>query len=182
MNSFTIEQVLALAPDPASAKAGQGLANPGKWLKLHCAERSLWGEIQGSGKDPYRTQVDLSGPAFHCSCPSRKFPCKHGLGLMLIFAGHPAKVIQAAPPPWVEEYIAKREASAERKAAKSDPGTKPEDPEAAAKREAERAKTVAKREQSVANGVEELKIWLSDTVKHGLAHARQNAARSWDAM
>jgi uncharacterized Zn finger protein len=25
--------------------------------------------------------VDLSGPAFRCTCPSRKFPCKHGLAL-----------------------------------------------------------------------------------------------------
>src|SRR5712671_5336003 len=90
--SWSIEQVLALAPDPASAKAGQGLSNPGKWLKLHCTERSVWGEVQGSGKDPYRTQADLLGPAFHCSCPSRKFPCKHGLGLMLTFAGWPAKM------------------------------------------------------------------------------------------
>src|SRR5882757_5133926 len=150
--SWSIEQVLALAPDPASAKAGQGLSNPGKWLKLHCTERSVWGEVQGSGKDPYRTQADLLGPAFHCSCPSRKFPCKHGLGLMLIFAGQPAKVVPAKPPPWVEEYIAKREASAEKKAAKAEAANAPEDPEAAAKREAERARTAAKREQSVADG------------------------------
>jgi hypothetical protein len=171
-----------LAPEPASAKAGQSLSNPGKWLKLHRTERSVWGEIQGSGKDPYRAQVDLSGPAFHCSCPSRKFPCKHGLGLMLIFAAHPAKVIETAPPPWVEEYIAKRDTSAERKAAKAEAANKPEDPQAAAKREAERAKTAAKREQSVADGIEELRVWLTDTARHGLAHARQNAARSWDAM
>src|SRR5438093_2572557 len=116
MNSFTIEQVLALAPDPASAKAGQGLANPGKWLKLHCAERSLWGECQGSGKAPYRTQVDLSGPAFHCSCPSRKFPCKHGIGLLLIFASKPQSIAEAQPPSWVSEWLSKRDATTERKA------------------------------------------------------------------
>src|SRR5258705_9460073 len=135
MASWSIEQVLALAPDPASAKAGQGLSNPAKWLKLHRSERSVWGEIQGSGKDPYRTQADLSGPAFHCSCPSRKFPCKHGLALMLILAGKPEKVAEAAPPPWVTEWLGKREASAERKAAKAEAAERPEDPEAAAKRE-----------------------------------------------
>src|SRR5260221_12147944 len=141
METLTTEQVLALAPDAASAKAGQGLANPGKWVSLGRGGRSVWGECQGSGQTPYRTQADLSGPAFHCSCPSRKFPCKHGLGLPLIFAGHPAKVVKTAPPPWVEEYITKRDASAEKKAAKAESANVPEDPETAARREADRAKT-----------------------------------------
>src|SRR4051812_28757030 len=78
MQILTTEQVLALAPDAASVKAGQGLANPASWVSLGRDERSVWGECQGSGKLPYRTQMDAHGPAFHCSCPSRKFPCKHG--------------------------------------------------------------------------------------------------------
>src|SRR6266702_6950828 len=119
MQILTTEQVLALAADAASVKAAQGLANPGKWVSLGCGGRSVWGECQGSGKEPYRTQADLSGPAFHCSCSSRKFPCKHGLGLMLIFASKPQAVQEAAPPPWVTEWLAKREAGAERKAAKA---------------------------------------------------------------
>jgi hypothetical protein len=183
MSAWTVEQVLALAPDPASAKAGQGLGNPSKWLQLQHDATAVWGQVQGSGKDPYRTQVDLSGPAFHCSCPSRKFPCKHGLGLMLVFAAQPGKVAEAAPPAWVTEWLAKREASAERKAAKAQAAENPDaDPEAAARREAARAKTAARREDSVRAGMEELQVWLGDTVRHGLAHARQNAARSWDAM
>ncbi|HWH72306.1 MAG TPA: SWIM zinc finger family protein, partial [Candidatus Sulfotelmatobacter sp.] len=174
MGSWSIEQVLALAPDPASAKAGQGLGNPAKWRKLGHNDRAVWGEIQGSGKDPYRTQADLSGPAFHCSCPSHKFPCKHSLGLMLAFAAQPGKIAEAAPPAWVTEWLAKREASAERKAAKAQEAAAPEDPETAAKRESARAKTAAKREDHVREGMEELQVWLGDTVRHGLAHARQH--------
>lgn len=34
-------------------------------------EAAVWGLCQGSGKDPYQTQIDLIGPAFRCSCPSR---------------------------------------------------------------------------------------------------------------
>src|SRR6202034_3296211 len=98
MEILTTAQVLALAPDAASAKAGQGLGNPGKWVSLGRRERSVWGQCQGSGKDPYRTQADLTGPAFHCSCPSRKFPCKHGLGLLLILASNGAKFSEAEPP------------------------------------------------------------------------------------
>jgi hypothetical protein len=70
------EQVLALAADPASAKAGQSLARAAKWSATGSSARALWGRCEGSGKQPYQTMVDLAGPAFRCSCPSRKFPCK----------------------------------------------------------------------------------------------------------
>ncbi len=43
------------------------------------------GLCAGSGKDPYQTVVDL-GPRYQCSCPSRKFPCKHALALLLSWA------------------------------------------------------------------------------------------------
>src|SRR6187402_288673 len=152
METLTTEQVLALAPDAASVKAGQGLANPGKWVSLGRGGRSVWGECQGSGKDPYRTQADLSGPAFHCSCPSRKFPCKHGLGLLLLLAGNAARVAEAAAPAWVSEWIAKRDAGAEKKAAKVETETAPTDPETAARREADREKRAAKREDRVRAG------------------------------
>ena len=38
---------------------------------------------------PYRTVADLAGPASKCTCPSRKFPCKHALGLMLVETAAP---------------------------------------------------------------------------------------------
>ncbi len=77
---LTTEQILALAPDTASAKAARPLAAARAWLQVARNGATLWGECQGSAKDPYRTQIDLSEPAFRCSCPSRKFPCKHGSG------------------------------------------------------------------------------------------------------
>jgi hypothetical protein len=181
MQTLTTEQVLGLAPDAASAKAGQGLANPGKWVSLGRGERSVWGECQGSGKEPYRTQADLSGPAFHCSCPSRKFPCKHGLGLLLQLAANPARVPEAAPPPWVCEWIAKRDASAGSKAAKAE-GAPPPDPETAAKREADRLRRAGKREDRVRAGLAELQTWLGDVTRQGLAHAKQQPSQFYDAM
>jgi hypothetical protein len=84
--TLTIEGVLALAPDDVSAKAARGLSSPTKWPLLGANDAAAWGECQGSGSKPYQTQVDLSGPAFRCSCPSRKFPCKHGLALLIMRA------------------------------------------------------------------------------------------------
>ena len=103
--TLTVEEVIALAPDDASAKAARGLVAPSKWPLLGASEAAAWGECQGSGSKPYQTQVDLAGPAFKCSCPSRKFPCKHGLALLLLRAEHPAR-FTGAQPAWVGEWLA----------------------------------------------------------------------------
>ena len=90
---WTPEQIVALAPDAGSVKAGRELATARKWVSLGRSEQAVWGECQGSGAKPYQTKIDLSEPAFQCSCPSRKFPCKHALGLLLP-AGRPAGRLQ----------------------------------------------------------------------------------------
>jgi hypothetical protein len=100
MMNWTTAQILALAPDAASAKAGQGLATARKWLTLGADGQAAWGLCQGSGKDPYQAQIDLTEPAFRCSCPSRKFPCKHGLGLFLLLASSAAAFKEKEPPDW----------------------------------------------------------------------------------
>lgn len=179
---LSTEQVLALAPDPSSIKSGQSLANPRKWASLGRSGRSVWGECQGSGKDPYRTQADLTGPACNCSCPSRKFPCKHGIGLLLILAANAANVPESAPPAWVEEWIAKRDNSAAKKVAKASEEAAPPDPETAAKRQKEAEKRAGKREDRVRAGLEDLQTWLSDLIRQGLAHAKQQPNQYWDGM
>src|ERR1051325_860129 len=112
--SYTPEQIIALAPDAPSAKAGHSLASARKWAALACDERAVWGECQGSGKDPYRTQIDLTEPAFRCTCPSRKFPCKHALGLFLLFAAEGQKFERRERPAWVAEWLEKRDQQSQR--------------------------------------------------------------------
>src|SRR5690242_3082205 len=104
MPVWTTDQVISLAPDAASASAGQALAAEKKWLSIGRSERAIWGLCQGSGKDPYQARVDLAEPAFKCSCPSRKFPCKHGLGLLLLFAKNQGSFKEQAEPGWVVDW------------------------------------------------------------------------------
>ena len=85
MTRWTHEQVRKLAPDTLSLNAAHRLAMPGPWSDTGASETLVWGKCQGSGKTPYQVSVDLTGPAFRCSCPSRKFPCKHALALMLLW-------------------------------------------------------------------------------------------------
>lgn len=170
MTELTSQQILELAPDSASAKAGEGLARPAKWPTLGADADAVWGECQGSGKDPYRTQVALDGPSFRCSCPSRKFPCKHGIGLMLIYTRERTAFTEAAQPAWVSEWLAGRSQRAEAKQAKAE---QPVDPAAQQKRQAQR-------QGRIERGLKEFRPWLDDLVRTGLAQARNQSYSYWD--
>jgi hypothetical protein len=167
-------QILALAPDPASAKAGSQLAAPRNWSNLGRSGAALWGECQGSGKTPYRTQIDLGGPAFKCTCPSRKFPCKHGLGLYLLRTAEPALFGHTDEPAWVRDWLQNRQVRQERKIATL---TEPS-PEAAA----QARKREEKREDKVDAGLLELQTWLHDLAREGLASVRSHGQGFWDAI
>lgn len=172
---WTSGRILALAPDASSAKSGKELATARKWVTLGKDEVALWGECQGSAKAPYQTQINLSEPAFKCSCPSRKFPCKHGLGLFLLFAQQPAGFTQSARPEWVSQWIEGRAARAGQKAQKKDEPAAPTDQAAQAKRSAERQKKVAA-------GITELDLWLRDLIKQGLASAQARPRAYWEQI
>ncbi|HKT36964.1 MAG TPA: SWIM zinc finger family protein [Ktedonobacterales bacterium] len=176
---FTSEQALALAPDSASASSGRKLANTRHWKSLGRNADALWGECQGSGKDPYKVEVDLATLSVKCSCPSRKFPCKHGLGLMLIFAAKASDVAEAEPPQWVADWLAKRHTRAEKHTAEETLS-----PEANAAKEQAREKGKArraeKREKLVADGVAGLNLWLEDLMRNGLAAVETQPESFWE--
>jgi hypothetical protein len=162
MDGWTSQRVLALAPDAASAKAGEGLAAARKWVSLGFDERAAWGECQGSGSKPYQVQVELGEPAFKCSCPSRKFPCKHGIGLMLMFASD--AVARAARPAWVEQWLDGRVERTQKRQAKADAPPAPAD-------EAAQARRREKRLGRVGEGLAALKLWSEDLIRGGVATA-----------
>ena len=149
MLRWTPEHVIALAPDAASAKAAHGVARPGQWPTRGQNDRALWGECQGSSGAPYQISIDPSEPAFKCSCPSRKFPCKHILGLLLL-AAQPDAVPMDQPPAWVNEWLAKREQTTHRKVARA--AEVEADPEQQVKRAAAKDKRTAERQRKVQAG------------------------------
>ncbi len=179
--TFTLEQILGLAPDTSSAKSARSLASTRAWQNLGQDQHAIWGECQGSGAKPYQSQVDLRAPAFRCSCPSRKFPCKHGLALLLLFAEQSQSFQPMQPPAWVAEWLAKRNTSAEK--AKAEPeALQPEHATVQKKRAKARASTAAARESKVDAGVRDLELWLADLVRQGLAEAQQRSSTSWSHM
>jgi hypothetical protein len=173
------EQVLGLAPDAAAQKAAGGVARPAKWTATGCDEEAVWGHCQGSGKSAYQAAVDLSEPAFRCSCPSRRFPCKHALGLLLLWSdGAVGAVGTTARPTWVAEWLTQRRERATRATNKATTTTG-EGRQAAPARTAD-PRTAARREQRVDDGIEELDQWLRDQVAHGLARAERAPYTLWD--
>ncbi|HET7899959.1 MAG TPA: SWIM zinc finger family protein [Candidatus Nanopelagicales bacterium] len=176
------EAVAGLAPDASSLSAGRRLATPSSWTGLGATSAAVWGLCAGSGKNPYQTIVDLDGPAFRCSCPSRKFPCKHALGLLLLWSAD--RVPDVAEPAdfaatWLESRAAKSAAPPRRA---ESAGEGPVDPAAAERRAEQRAARVAA-------GLDDLDRWLCDQVRVGLvsvdrshAHVDGMAARLVDAQ
>ncbi|WP_328300388.1 SWIM zinc finger family protein [Streptomyces sp. NBC_00435] len=170
---WTAEQVLALAPDDASRKAGARLGGAGPWSQTGgSASGAVWGLCKGSGSKPYRTVADLSGPAFTCSCPSRKFPCKHALGLLLLWAAEGLGV-PAEAPEWAGEWLAERAARAARTTTARSGPDGPADAEGARKR-AER------RTARIDAGVIELEQRLADLIHGGLAGQQQTGYAGWE--
>jgi hypothetical protein len=120
--------------------------------------------------------IDLIGPAFRCTCPSRKFPCKHGLALLLLWvdgSGSVADVDEAAgfAHDWAAERSARAGARAAGDAARP---TRTPDPAAAAKRLEERLALMD-------GGMDDFARWLTDLARGGTAAARHQPYAWWDA-
>lgn len=181
--NYSPDQIIALAPDAASAKAGRSLATASKWKNVGQNERAVWGECQGSGAKPYQTVIDLNEPAFKCSCPSRKFPCKHSLGLFLLVANQPsiANTVTTAPD-WAAEWLSKRDQQAERKSEAAKKTDEPPDEATLARRAAQKTKRSLDREAKVVAGLKELELWLRDLLRHGLASAQTQSLDYWEQM
>jgi hypothetical protein len=159
-----------MAPDASSASAGKKLATTKHWKNLGQSEEVLWGECQGSAL--YHVRIDLSTFAVHCSCPSRKQPCKHGLGLLLLSANTPESIPSAEHPEWVADWLAKRAASAKRKETQKARVTS--EPSAAQR------KTAEKRKAQVEQGIERLNLWLHDLVRNGLGSVEMQPYKFWE--
>ena len=158
MQALTSEQINQLAPDAASIKAAQSLAS--RWQLLAGNGQALWGLCKGSGKNPYQTAIDGRDFASKCSCPSRKFPCKHALSLLLVRAAG-AQFKDEEMPDWVQSWLDKRGQTKEKKEKKA------ADP-------AQRQKRQAAREKKVAGGLEDLNLWLRDLLRQGLLQIDRN--------
>ncbi|HEY9714414.1 MAG TPA: SWIM zinc finger family protein, partial [Chroococcales cyanobacterium] len=167
------EQILALAPDESSARSARDLANVARWSNLGFDEFMTWGEVKGSGATPYRTCISVLDNAFKCSCPSRKFPCKHGLGLYLLLSKEPHRFSGKQPPDWAAEWASAHAAKLAKKSDKQTAKSAAPDPVAQAKRTSDR-------NAKVSAGLEDLNRWMEDLIRRGIATVHDEGYSYWD--
>lgn len=173
MGRWSEERVVSAAPDASSLAAARKLALPGPWSDTGSNDVLVWGKCQGSGKTPYQVSVDTAGPAYRCSCPSRKFPCKHALALLLLWSRGEAADGGAETAEFAREWAAQR---AERATVRERrPSDQPADPGAQAKRLADRMALMDA-------GIDDFSRWLTDLVRTGLAAARTQPYSWWDGV
>ena len=197
LSKHKVEQ---LAPDQASLSAAVKLLKPSNWpvVARNSDGTLLWGECQGSGATPYRVVVSPDDVGYKCTCPSRKFPCKHSLAVMLMSCESAGRFTEASPPDWVNDWLSRRRAKTPGgpPVAGEDAATKPArsidaamaatvaeaaapaDPKAAAKAEAQRQRMAEARELAVLSGLDDLERWISDELNAGLAGFAGRAATS----
>lgn len=162
--TFTEQQIETLAPNPGAFNSGKSLSNAGNWITYAQNERVIWGTIKGSGKNPYLTQIDINTLAYKCNCPSRQFPCKHGIGLMLLYARNSsAFLVTHEEPEWVKAWMDKR-------VGKPDKDENPVERTAGEQEKLDKArdKNRADRIDAAMAGVAELELWLKDLIRIGI--------------
>jgi hypothetical protein len=198
---LTRSAIEAMAPDQSALTAASALLKPAKWPVRARSGHLIWGECQGSGANPYRVVADTDEHGAKCTCPSRKFPCKHAIALMWLFVEDGAAFQGAEIPAWVNDWMGRRrkstapappDAAGEAKSlsvARNVAAEAPPDPKADARKRAAADKRAQDTRRSVRAATEDLDGWVSDQLRTGLAgflneageRCRRIAARLVDA-
>ncbi|HEX5906925.1 MAG TPA: SWIM zinc finger family protein [Propionibacteriaceae bacterium] len=175
MDTWPRQKVLSLATDHASIAAAVALAGTRAWRDVGTDSKGLWGCCAGGAGQFYETVVALgSSPAYACSCPSRKVPCKHALALLLRWSD--GLIPNSEPPPFAAAWLTARASrKGQPESAKAERHGELADPAAAAKRAAARA-------ERVAGGLDELDQWLCDQIRGGLAGLDRAGYAHFDTM
>jgi hypothetical protein len=189
--AISLARIESMAPDQAALEAARKLLKPASWPAL-CAdgEGLVWGECQGSGAAPYRVSLDERDAGYRCTCPSRKFPCKHTLALMWMRAEGKTSFAAGPAPDWVEDWQRRRRPGApvrdssggtveiKRLISAATPTEAPEDPKAEARAAAARDRARREREEAILAGLDDLDFWLADQIDAGLVGFAARAVKS----
>lgn len=185
MQTIKEQQILAMAPNPTAAANGRKISQKGGFVRLERSEDDTFylGECTGSGKSNYITSVDFidsEAPVCRCSCPSRQFPCKHGLALMYeIMAKKTFKTCE------IPEDILKKRAKKAAKA-KGDEEASDEQKEATAKKKASSAKTSkaakTKKIKKQLEGLDLTQKLVQDLIKAGLGTMGGTAIKTYEQL
>ena len=169
--NLTLEQVEQMAPDAAAAAAGRKLMAVKNWSDLGQSPEALWGKCQGSAV--YQVKVDLSNFGYNCSCPSRKFPCKHVLGLFMLAVQSPRQSLREQLP------VGSTSGFKSGAPAKRSRPYQSRSPRRGGRRQGPAAANRAA-QKLVRDGLDRLDLWMQDLVRAGIAELAARPSSLWE--
>ena len=172
---ITEDLVFSLSPDAGTYERGQSLGVPQRWAEISRNDRAIWAGVRVGNEVVFRTAVDLAQPpiAFRCDCPVRKKPCKHGIGLLLLFLRQPEVFGVAEPAKDVADWLDKRSAT-------KTPKVLPErTSEQTAQLAVGRENRHADRLEAMNLGLRDIRLWMQDLARLGIANAMQQGSDFW---
>lgn len=178
--NLTPQKILSYAPDTGTGQRATGIAHAQIWHSLEGNGRAIWGTY-GYALDPFKVVVDFEGPAFRCTCPVRRKPCKHSIALLLVFAkNNDAFKVASEAPEWVHSWLSQRD----------ERGRRSRNITVEVKRSAEEEKILAEKRQAsrdkrlekMAHGLDDLERWLTDLFRQGLASLESHSQEYWTEL
>lgn len=171
LDTWTIDQILGLAPDHLQANAAETAAKPENWSSLGINNSYAWGSFSTNQSTPYHSIIALPHVGLSCDCPSRKLPCRHSISLLLLLAERPELFTPEADSNWMA-LINERAAQHTNLAAHS--------PVTAASAQA--PASYKQRLARVKAGMRELELWLRDMIHQGTAALVDKPPLYWREM
>ena len=160
--NWTTEQILGLAPDQFTLRAARSTAEPERWTALHHDGRLLWAIFPNGSAKTAETAVHLPSHTYTCTCNSRKTPCRHTVALLLLWQeNRPAFTAQPAPRTLAAR--ANRHTIASQRPLRS-------------------GYSLDTQLAHLQTGLNELALWLTDLVRHGLARLPDRPKSYWHTM
>lgn len=169
---YTKDQILALAPDPETAKRAQGFSYPKQWPSLEGNEHLLWGNCK-TRQRKFTTWVSISKKKYKCTC-KQMMPCRHALGMLLIylFRSESFRITYDVPEEisdWLND-IQKAPLDAKEQAIRN------------VKNQQIKIQNKEKRLQEMAVGVLDLEQWLTDVIDEGTAALESQPTDFWESI
>jgi hypothetical protein len=180
---LTVQEIEVLAPNATAAQNGKDLVIKNKFFGLKISEDGslIWGQCAGSGANPYFCSADYadeSKPVFRCSCPSRQFPCKHGIGLLYAFE----KGLQFAVAEIPEDIVGKRAKIEQRTEKKEQQKLNIREKAAKQSDKPKNTKSIVKKVEVQLSGIEAAQKLLRNIVQMGLSGIDAATKRTLDGQ
>lgn len=174
MIKISEEQLTKLAPNLNAISNGRRISKNGDFITLYktADESMIFGECKGSGKKPYNTSIDFideNNPVFRCSCPSRQFPCKHGIAIAFEWLSQKKFKISEIP----EDILQKRNNQAARKEKKAENASKPKKTNTSAAK---------KKAQKQLEGLEVAEKFVKDIMRQGISSLSGTALSMYENL